>query len=312
MEQRIGTLTRVALRKAWAHEAYGFTTWMRSNIAVLGESLGLDLDSAEQEQPAGSFSVDIVAVTGDGRTVVIENQYGRSDHDHLGKLVTYLTSFDADCAVWVVEEARPEHIGAITWLNEASDVDFYLVKAEAIRIDDGPLAPLFTRIVGPTPEGKAIGKEKKELRERHHLRHRFWSSLLPVAKARSNLHASVSPGYQTWIGTSAGISGLWFNYGLTRDGTKAELYIDRGDAELNERIFGHFLAHREAVEQQIGGQVSWQRMEERRACRIAILHDNHGYMAPEADWPALISQVVESMFRLEGALRPYFASVPSK
>lgn len=268
-EGQVGTLYRVALREVWKHEAHSFTTWMEENVSVLGDAVGLDLSNAERERAAGSFSVDIVVEDDSGRTVIIENQFGKSDHDHLGKLITYLTSFEAACAIWVVEDPRPEHVGAIAWLNEASSAAFYLVKVEAIRIDDSPAAPLFTLIVGPSEEAQEIGRKKKELSERHKERHSFWSQLLTRARERTSLHSTISAGTDAWIGTGAGVTGLAFNYGVRQYGTKAELYIDRGDADLNGRILDHFLEHRELIEAGIDFPVSWQPLEERRACRIA-------------------------------------------
>jgi hypothetical protein len=105
---------------------------------------------------------------------VIENQLERSDHDHLGKLVTYLAAFEAKTAIWIVIDPRPEHVGAITWLNESgSDASFFLVKVEAIRIGISPAAPLLTLITGPSAETRQVGAQKQERAERHDLREVF-------------------------------------------------------------------------------------------------------------------------------------------
>jgi hypothetical protein len=140
----IGKISRRPLREVWRHEERDFTVWLRDNIDVLTEQLGFELVNAEREQAAGNFSVDIVAETVDGRRVVIENQLERSDHDHLGKLLTYLASFEASVAIWIVSEPRPEHVLAITWLNQANLVDFYLFKVEAVVIGDSAAAPLLS------------------------------------------------------------------------------------------------------------------------------------------------------------------------
>lgn len=117
----IDTITRVPLREVWPHEALDFTTWLERNPDALGDVLDLDLANVEREQRAGSFSVDLVAEANTGEKVVIENQLARSDHDHLGKLITYLTALEAQAAVWIVSVPRPEHVGAINWLNESPD-----------------------------------------------------------------------------------------------------------------------------------------------------------------------------------------------
>jgi RecB family endonuclease NucS len=114
----IGRLERVALREVWPHEALDFTQWLEENADALADVLDFTPSNIERERAAGSFSVDLVAEDDDGRAVVIENQLERSDHDHLGKLITYLTAFDAARAVWIVAQPRPEHVSAIAWLNE--------------------------------------------------------------------------------------------------------------------------------------------------------------------------------------------------
>ncbi len=109
----IGKIVRRQLREVWKHEALDFTTWLVENIDVLSEALDLSLQEAKREQAAGDFSVDLVAEDDSGNTVVIENQLEKSDHDHLGKLITYLAALDARVAVWIVSEPRPEHTKAV-------------------------------------------------------------------------------------------------------------------------------------------------------------------------------------------------------
>ena len=130
---------RIKLRDVWKHEALNFTRWLEENVDVLNDALDLNLVSLEREQSAGEFSkfsVDLVGEDTSGRLVVIENQLEKSDHDHLGKLITYLTSLEAHRAVSIVGDPRPEHVKAISWLNESNSADFYLVKVEAICIGD--------------------------------------------------------------------------------------------------------------------------------------------------------------------------------
>ena len=109
----VGKVRRVKLREVWKHEAIDFTRYLQDNLELISEVTNLNLVSAEREQSAGSFFVDLLAEDADGSAVVIENQLERSDHDHLGKLITYLAAFNAKAAVWIVSEARPEHVAAI-------------------------------------------------------------------------------------------------------------------------------------------------------------------------------------------------------
>lgn len=299
----IGKLQRVPLREVWKHEAYDFTQWLQENIDILNDALDLDLVTAEREQSAGSFSIDLVAEDDDGTTFVIENQLEKSNHDHLGKLITYLTARSARGGIWIVSEPRPEHVAAMTWLNESLNADFYLVKVEAVRIGDSPAAPLLTLIVGPSAEAKETGRAKQEMSERYEIRKRWWSAL--VALPGASLHAHITPGSYSWIGVSSGIRGLSLNYVVTQSECGAELYIDRGkDAEEeNKRIFDALQASQGQIDNAIQFPVSWQRLEARRACRIRIDLPG-GYRSPEEEWPAIQAQMVEAMNQLEQALRP--------
>ena len=163
----IGSLQRVDLRKVWPHEALDFTPWLEENIDVLNNAIDLSLSIVEREQQAGNFSVDLVAEDESGDPVIIENQLERSNHEHLGKLITYLTTIGAKAAIWIVADPRPEHISAISWLNESSSASFYLLKLEAVRIEDSPPAPMLTLIVGSSEESQEAGETKKEFTERY-------------------------------------------------------------------------------------------------------------------------------------------------
>ena len=303
----IGKLERVDLREVWKNEANDFTQWLENNIGVLNDALDLNLVNVDREQAAGSFSIDLVAEDQGGGTVIIENQLEKSNHDHLGKLITYLTAMSAKAAIWIVSDPRPEHVAAVAWLNESSSAAFYMVKVEAVRIGYSPPAPLFTVIVGPSEESKNVGQAKKEIAERYGIRKRWWTQLVERSAKITKLHAHITPGEYSWIGTSSGIRGLNFNYGVTQDECAAELYIDRGkDADdENKAIFDQLFAHKDEIDKAFGEPLSWERLEGKRACRIRHTQSGGGYRSPEDLWPALQDAVIRDMDRLEKALRPH-------
>ena len=306
----IGRIERVPLREIWKHEAHNLTTWLEENVDVLNDVCGLMLVSAKREQAAGAFNVDLVAEDESGRTVIIENQLERSNHDHLGKLITYTAMTDAQAAIWVVSDPRPEHVRAISWLNDSSPTDFYLLKIEGIRISHSPAAPLLTLIVGPSEEGRKAGEVKKDLAEGGQIRKRFWTELLKRANQRTKLHSAVSPTDRLWTGTGAGKSGLGFNYTVTQTDSGVELYIDRGadSEEENRRIFDALLAHKDEVERAYGASLEWQPLEGRRACRIRQRFANGGYRDEEG-WPQSQDVLIDAMIRLEKALKPHIAAL---
>ncbi|HDR06180.1 MAG TPA: DUF4268 domain-containing protein [Candidatus Coatesbacteria bacterium] len=302
----IGKIKRVPLREVWKNEARDFTPWLEANIEALGDVLDLSLSSAERERPTGDFNVDLVAENDAGGTLAIENQLGKSDHDHLGKLITYLASLEADAAVWIVAEPRTEHVNAINWLNEATSGAFYLVKVEAVQIEDSPPAPLFTLIVGPSEGSREIGETKKAMAERHIYRMRFWEELLKRAREKTNLHSRVTAGKYNWIGTGAGKSGLGLNYTVTQHESVIELYIDRGKGSEadNIEIFNKLLQSKDKIEEAFGSRLIWDELEGRRSCRVSYRFQDGGYR-DEDKWPELHEKMVDAMIRFEKALRPF-------
>ena len=192
---QIGRLEQVPLRELWANEALDFTTWLAENLDFLGETVAMDLSLVEREASAGAFSADILAEDSGGNPVIIENQLERTDHDHLGKLITYLSNLDAKTAVWITSDPRPEHETAVHWLNEVlpADTAIYLVKIEAYRIGDSRPAPSLSIVAGPSLEAKEIGEQKKELAERHILRLEFWEQLLQKASERTQVCTRAYP-----------------------------------------------------------------------------------------------------------------------
>ena len=230
----------------------------------------------------------------------------KSNHDHLGKIITYITALEAKIAIWIVADPRPEHIRAISWLNESSSASFYLLKVEAIQIEDSAPAPLLTLIVGPSEEARDVGKTKKDLAERYTLWHRWWSQLLEYAKTRTRLHSSISPGEYGWVGASAGKRGLNYNYTVRQDASVIELYIDRGKGseEENKAIFDILYKSKKSIEEKFGASLDWQSLEGKRACRIKKQLKG-GYRDSEEKWIGIHKKMVETMIRFNEALKAH-------
>lgn len=302
----IGKIEKVPLRKIWKHEARDFTIWLQENIDVLSQVLDFQLLNVEREQSTGNFNVDLVAEDEEGNPVIIENQLEKSNHDHLGKVITYLASIGAGKAIWIVSDPRQEHIKAISWLNESTTAEFYLFKIEGIKIGNSEPAPLLTLIIGPSEETREAGVTKKEYAERHHLRKKFWAYLLEKAKTKTKLHANISPGIYSWIGTGAGISGVSYNYVIGQNDAKVELYIDKDkeDGKENKEIFDRLHKNIDKIETSFGEKLSWERLDNKRASRIAKHFVNMGYKN-EDNWNELTDQMIDAMIKLEKSLSIY-------
>jgi hypothetical protein len=293
----IGRLERVPLREVWMHEAHDFTQWLELNIDILNDALDLEIVNVDREQAADIH----------GRQLIIENQLEKSDHDHLGKLITYLTALGAKGAIWIVKDPRPEHVAAVQWLNQALDTDFYMVKVEAVKILDSAPAPLFTLIVGPSREAKEVGQTRKDVAERYAIRNNWWTALIARSGQRTRLHKHITPGDYSWIGVSAGYAGINYNYTVTQTGRTAELYIDRGRGaeEDNHAIYQQLSQHRDEIEAVFGGPLSWEALEGKRACRIRFALADGGYRSPDEQWPMLHDTQIDAMVRLEKAMKPF-------
>jgi len=308
----IGKLEKVPLREIWRKEEKDFSSWLESNIEYLNEALDLNLSSIEAKKKAGTFMVDLLAEDTDGSKVIIENQLEKTDHDHLGKVLTYLTNLEAKTAIWICSYPRPEHIKAVTWLNETTpeDISFYLIKVEGVRIGDSPPAPLFSVICEPSEEAKEVGKEKQEFAERHRKHMEFWKILLEGSKKRTKLFAGISPGKYHWIGTGAGKSGLSLNFVITTDWGSAELYIDKGkdSEEINKKVFNSLYKKKNEIENKYGEKLLWESLEGRRACRIRAKFDDGGIKNIEK-WELIQEKMIDAMIRLEKALKPHIAKL---
>jgi len=222
---------------------------------------------------------------------------------NLGKVITYLAAVGAAKAIWIVSERRPEHVKAISWLNESANADFYILKIEGIKIGDSQPAPLLTQIVGPSREVKEASQTKKEYKERHFLRKEFWDFLLEEVKSRTTLHANISSGIYSWLGTGAGISGISYNYVIGQHDAKIELYIDKDkeDGKENKIVFDKLYSQKEQIESDFGGELNWERLENKRASRISKHFKLGGYKDKEK-WKRICNDMIDGMISLEKAL----------
>lgn len=310
MDHLVSKIQTVPVRDAFRHEALDFTRWLEANIESLSDRLGFELTVLEREKTVGDFHVDLVCEDENGKRVIIENQLEKTNHDHLGKLLTYMVNLDAQIAIWITTEPRAEHQRVVDWLNENTHehLSFYLIKVEAIRIGDSPYAPLFSVLTRPDEQTKETGALKQELAgredaERHHKRMAFWTSLLEKIKTRTTLGANKSPTTDHWLSVSTGQSGVNFNYLILKDHAAIDLYIDVGDKDKNKAIFDTLFADRERIETDFGENLSWRRLEDKRASRV--VHEIHsGDLRHEETWAPLQDEMIQRMIRFDQVFRP--------
>lgn len=275
----LGRLVRVDSRVVWQQEAGQFTPWLADNIRFLNEALGLEIEFVQREKPVGDFAVDIFGrETGaNGREVIIENQLDPTNHNHLGQLLTYAAGLDAKIVVWISPQFRDEHRQALDWLNlhTTKGVDFFGVELELFRIDDSLPAPHFKVVAQPNEWQEEVASQTQTVpTERRIAYHDFFVDLLNRLKDRSpNFTSSSRVGYENWMSFGAGRSGFSFGPVFATNRFQVELYIDTGSKEVNEHAFDLLCQEREVIEGLLGETLVWERLDNRRACRVSAVRE---------------------------------------
>lgn len=208
----LGTLKEITdLRSIWPHEALNFTPWVAENVELLADAVGLDITVDETESSVGNFNVDIYASeTGTDRKIIIENQLEDTDHDHLGKLITYASGKDADVVIWVVKHAREEHKAAVEWLNNHTDdkIGFFLCEIKLFQIGDSDIAPSFTVVERPNDWTKEI-KKTTLTNQTQQQRLEYWNAFNDYAFQNTEFAKSFNkrkPNTDHWMDFSIGSS----------------------------------------------------------------------------------------------------------
>ncbi len=296
--KEIGQFRAVNIRDICDQKETEFTKWLAQNPKFLGDAIGISVADLWAEQSTGNFRVDLVGRDELGNTIVVENQFGDSNHDHLGKLITYLAASKAMTAVWIVERARPEHVEAIGLLNQLQTADFYLLSLEAAAIGNSLPALKLTLIMGPGDEITAIPNENHT---------HFWNCLIEQLRKRQiALPPHISPGNKHWFDTKQGLSGLMFCYVILRNSARIELYIDRYPTEAeNEVLFRHFHERSDQIKNAFGQPLEWGKLEGKRGFRIAYTISIGGLLDIER-WDEIQTEMIAKMVKFQGILRLHF------
>jgi len=301
----IQKIQKVPLREIWNKEDKDFTKWLEENIDYLNDVIGFDITILSREEKVGPFKVDLYGEDNFGNKVIIENQLEKTDHGHLGQIITYLVNLEANTAIWITKEPAEEHIKVIDWLNEITpdDMSFYLIKLEAIKIGDhSAAAPLFTVIKRPTTEKKQIGSERKEYAQRHAFREKFWKQFLIEVNKKNSLFKNISPSTDAWIGIGTGKGGINLNLVVSKKYARPEIYINRGDKEKNKEIFDHFYKLKAKIEKDFGNKLVWEKMEDNVTSRIKYQLDDVNIF-DEEDWSKMIEFLIDTSARMHRAFK---------
>ena len=275
-----GELQKVPLRKIWPHEADDFTPWLEENIEALGDALGLQLEVTNREAPVGDFSLDLLAKDLDSlRTVIIENQFSQTDHDHLGKLLTYAAGSDASTVIWISERVRDEHRQALEWLNQKTGIDtqFFAVVVEVLRIDDSKPAFNFKPIVVPNEWQKSRRqKSSTNILSRIESRYKlYFQELIDELRENHDFIGARRAQPRSWCDFSSNFQGICFRasflqYVKPPSRAYAAIYIERDIQEQTKAIFDALEKRKTEIISEFGGQLEWERRFGQKCSIIAI------------------------------------------
>lgn len=289
-----GRLERHDLRTAWDNEATSFTPWLArpENLAMLGEVLGMDLELEAKERAVGPFKADLLCRNvEDDHWVLIENQLERTDHGHLGQLLTYASGLDAVTIIWIAADFTEEHRAALDWLNRitADSFHFFGVEVELWRIGESPAAPKFNIVAKPNSWSHSVAQaaraiEGSDLSETHILQREYWTALNRVLGTTGGLvrHDKTPPPRQ------------WMNFPIGRSKFRLTATMLRGEKRIRAKLhlagphakahFGLLKAQREEIERELGHPLEWEEFPQQQDSRISV-YLSDVYPEDRSEWP---------------------------
>ncbi len=304
----IGKLKEVDIRNLWKHEQYDFSEWLSQseNIKLLDDILGLTLTDITKEAYVGSYRCDIFAKDeSSGIKVIIENQLEASNHDHLGKIITYASGLDAEVIVWIVKQAKEEHRSAIEWLNNNTNnnVNFFLIELHAYTIENSVPAPFFEVIEKPNGfiKNSKINGEQDNLNKSQSERLEFWNRfneiLIDRGKPFNVRKATTDHWYDVALGTSE--AHVSINLVNKESVVCIDLYIND-----NKELFDSLYSKKDIIENDLGFKLIWDRLDNGKASRIkykikGLNYDNH------SNYDELMNQVIDTAIKMRDTFKKY-------
>lgn len=305
---KLDKLVEVDIRNVWKHEQYDFSKWLASeeNINELGDTLNLTLTDVETEKFVGNYRCDILCkdeIT--GKVVLIENQLEPTNHDHLGKIITYASGLDASVVVWLVASAREEHASAIEWLNKHTDddVSFFLVEIHAYKIGDSEPAPQFKIIEQPNDfvkSVKAISKNS-DISDTEKKRLEFWTQFNEVLEERGKPFNRRKATTDHWYNVAMGSSECSISIDLVNKEHKIRVGVWISD---NKNLYDNFYNNKDEIEAKCGFSLTWDRLDNKKAS-LACTYINGLDFDNQDNYPVLINEAIDLSIKLRDTFKLY-------
>lgn len=309
---KLGKLEEVDIRELWKHEQYDFSEWLskEENIEMLSDEIGLTLTDISKEVFVGSYRCDLVAKDETtGIKAIIENQMEATNHDHLGKIITYASGLDANIVIWIVKEAREEHKSAIEWLNNKTikDISFFLIEIRAYKIGDSLPAPKFVIIEKPNDFVKTanLSTDSGKLNKTQSERLNFWNIFNEALISRNKPFNVRKATTDNWYDVALGISEAHISITLVNktNSIKIQVYIND-----NKKLFDKLFLESEEIENKLGFSMDWQRLDNKKASRIiyyidGLDFDNHD------NYDKLIDEVIDRVITIKETFRNHILPI---
>ena len=272
---KLGKLEKVKdLRSVWKHEANDFTKWLakEENLNTLGEEIGIDIELLSTEAKTGTFSTDILAVEANtNNKIIIENQLEATNHDHLGKIITYASGHDAKTIIWIVKEAREEHRQAIDWLNEHTDeeINIFLCKIELWKIGDSAIAPKFQIVSSPNNWSKTVKRSlDNEMSATAMLQYDYWTQVKEEIDKNYPIFNSRKPRGQHWydIAIGSSLANISLHVIARTNEIKVVLWISD-----SKELFNYLHNMKDEIETELGYELEWISSDNNKSSNIVIV-----------------------------------------
>jgi len=318
MTDELGRLERVDPRIVWANEATHFTPWLAKaeNLELLGQKIGIDLELEAQEQFVGPFRADILCKdTVNGSWVLIENQLARTDHGHLGQLITYAAGLQAVTIVWIATPFTEEHRAALDWLNQITDekFNFFGLEVELLRIGDSPFAPDFKIVSKPNDWSKTVSAgaarvERENLTEAKELQLRFWTFFRDFVQSRQTVIRPTKPLPQHWMNISIGRSGFKLTAIASMWNSESESYETnelRVEFEITkdgEKYFSLLETEKAQIEAELGYSLTWHNLPNQISKRVYTRRTAD--LRDEGSWDDLAAWLLDHLEKFHQVFGP--------
>jgi hypothetical protein len=280
----LGKVLYVDVHDIWSDEAREFTPWLGSpdGLDLLSDRIGVSLESPEKEAKVGPFSADLVCrERGDEEhIVVVENQFGKTNHDHLGKILTYASGLGATTIVWIAEDFTDEHRQALDWLNTNSgeSLRFFGLELFFIRIGDSPPAPQLRVVSSPNVWAQAAREstEERNVSRTKLEQQAFWEEMRDCMRAKGSTLSPRKPLPQHWYEMAIGRANFNISFTINTDLSRigCELWMS---GEKAKQAFSQLETDRQRIEAEFGEGLEWQPLEGKKGCRIAVYREDSIY-----------------------------------